>query len=449
MKNLVDYNVFPIACGSSFGLENENLFLLYSPLLGTYALATPDEVERLNDNIKEKPVTGWSKNEKDLFPAPNEEDKIYRIAGLADVRKISILPTFKCNFKCVYCYSAEGRDFTVVNPDNVKRALDFFINPERTKERELTVSYLGGGEPFLSWDIFKYSLDYSDGLARRYGFQLMNSVNTNGSILTDEMLNYLVKYDVTVCVTFEIFEEIQNKQRGQWAKVKANLERMLDAGARVIISSIITPDSVDKMPQMINEVVTYYPRVRTVVFEPVVDVASNSFDDQHTIEDFYHKYIAGFFEALPIAEQHRVRLLNSVIRKLWVVHTRFCDGEISLTPEGKISGCTSVSSPKERLFEKYNYGDASQQGGVYIDEEKFESLLHTNVHTYEKCKDCFLKWHCCGGCQFRNELYSEEQLNIVCNFSRCFATRYLLWKMSISYFNEYGEELDTFVNAIR
>lgn len=277
----------------------------------------------------------------------------------------------------------------------------------------------------LSWDLFRHSLDYSDQLAKRYGFSLMNSVNTNGSILDDEKIEYLKKYDVTVCVTFEVFEDIQNAQRGQWAIVRENIKKMLDNGIRVILSSIITPISVSRIKKLVEIVTSDYSGVRTLIIEPVVDMTSSNFNSIAEIRNFYKAYTEGFFEALPIAEEHNVRLLNSVIRKLWRRHIRFCDGEISLTALGTISGCTSVSSPREKYYEDFCYGDA-RKNPIYIDHSKFAKLLNRNLYSYKKCKNCFLKWHCCGGCEFRNNLYSEDALDEVCEFNRNFALKYLL-----------------------
>lgn len=277
----------------------------------------------------------------------------------------------------------------------------------------------------LCWELFRHSLDYSNQLAKRYGFNLMNSVNTNGSILDDEKISYLKKYDVNVCVTFEVFEDIQNAQRGKWAVVRDNIKKMLDNGIEVILSSIITPISVTRIPRLVETVTSEYAGVRTLLIEPVVDMASSHFKSIDDIRKFYDVYTQGFFEALPIAESHNVRLLNSVIRKLWRKHIRFCDGEISLTAHGTISGCTSVSSPREKYYDEYCYGDA-RKNPIFIDRSKFTKLLNRNLYSYKKCENCFLKWHCCGGCEFRNVLYSENALDVVCDFNQKFALKYLL-----------------------
>lgn len=398
--------------------------LLYSPLNAKMALASEDEwqsikADLLRDVIPNEVIKALV-NDK-----PEKENLDISISSVNDVVKLSILPTNKCNFSCTYCYSREGRDSTTIPVEALNRTLEFFINPLRVKSRELTVSYLGGGEPMLAWDLFKHSLEYSSELARRYGFELMNSVNTNGSILNEEIIDYLKQYDVTVCVTFEVFEDLQNAQRGQWTKVRENIRTMLASGIRVILSSIITPLSVGRVKELVETVVSEYPGVRTLIIEPVVDMASSNFNTLEELRGFYEKYSEAFFRALPIAEANGIRLLNSVIRKLWRKHVRFCDGEISLTAFGTISGCTSVSSPKEKHYEDYRYGDA-RVNPIQIDESKFSRLLNRNLYSYAKCDDCFLKWHCCGGCGFRNDLYSEEALGVVCEFNQNFALRYLL-----------------------
>lgn len=398
--------------------------LLYSPFNGNMALASEQEWLDLKADLKSGNAV-----EGDILSLVSNKDiddvHDLKISSVNDVVKLSVLPTNKCNFKCTYCYSKEGRDTTQVSREALDRTLEFFINPKRTLKRDLTISYLGGGEPMLSWELFRHSLDYSNLLAGKYGFNLMNSVNTNGSILTDEILEYILKYDVTVCVTFEVFEDIQNAQRGQWATVKANIKRMLENSVRIIISSIITPLNVDRIEELVNILTTEYSGVRTIIIEPVVDITSTSFKNLAETEKFYSRYTDNFFKALPLAEAHNVRLLNSIIRKMWRLHTRFCDGEISLTALGTISGCTSVSSPREEHYGDYCYGNANVSP-ITIDDKHFSELLHRDVFSLTKCVGCFLKWHCAGGCTFRNDVYSDDQMKIVCDFNRQFALRHLL-----------------------
>lgn len=415
--------IYAIDCSDIIG-STSKWRLLYSPFNGNMSLATEEEWNDLKHKLSRNDSID---NDLSLLVNDQTIDEVrdLRIESVSDVVKLSILPTNKCNFACSYCYSREGRDTTQVPIDALNRALEFFIDPERTESRDLTISYLGGGEPMLCWDIFKHSLDYSNELAAKHGFTLMNSVNTNGSVLNDEILEYLKKYDVTICVTFEVFEDIQNAQRGQWDIVRNNIKTMLGEGIRVIITSVITPLSVNRMSELVSIIVNEYKGVRTLILEPVVDMTSSNFHTLEEIAGFYRNYMKQFFEALPVAESHHVRLLNSVIRKMWRKHIRFCDGEISLTAMGTISGCTSVSSPREVHYSDYCYGDA-RKDPIYIDRKKFEGLLDRNVFSYAKCDNCFLKWHCCGGCQFRNDLYTAEQLEIVCDFNREFALRYLI-----------------------
>lgn len=423
MKQEFIRGIHAIDCSRLLG-NNIKYRLLYSPFNGNMALATEEEWFITKQNLINNTVSDQRVKEliNDLSITENRD---ITIESVDDVIKLSILPTNKCNFSCSYCYSREGRDATEVSQEALDRTLEFFINPDRTKSRELTISYLGGGEPMMCWNLFKHSLDYSNLLAERYGFKLMNSVNTNGSILNDEIIKYIKKYDVTVCVTFEVFEDIQNAQRGQWEVVRRNIKTMLDNGIRVIISSIITPLSVARMSQLVKTITLEYPGVKTLVIEPVVDMQSSTFNTLEDLSKFYNDYSDQFFESLPTAETNNIRLLNSVIRKLWRKHIRFCDGEISLTALGTISGCTSVSSPREKGYNDYCYGDA-RVSPIKFDHAKFSNLLGQNIFSYEKCQNCFLKWHCCGGCQFRNELYSKEQLDVVCGFNQNFALKYLL-----------------------
>src|SRR5512133_3016881 len=139
---------------------------------------------------------------------------IPKVTSPGDYSTLSLLLNYKCNFSCSYCYSAKGRSTQEISIPSVKPMLDYFIDGKRLEKRELTIFISGGGEPLLSWDTLKFTLEYSDKLALEQGFKMKYLLMTNGSLLSDPMIECLEKHKVNVCISFEILEEIQDLQRG-------------------------------------------------------------------------------------------------------------------------------------------------------------------------------------------------------------------------------------------
>ena len=95
---------------------------------------------------------------------------------------------------------------------------------------------------------------------------------------------------------------------------------------------------------------------------------------------------------------------------------RGCPSKFALTPQGDVSICYCTSSPKEKYYDKRIYGAVDSETGVAIDERRFDTIHHIDVESMPKCRFCFAKWHCGGGCMCPNDLYDEPFLDVICEF---------------------------------
>lgn len=140
--------------------------------------------------------------------------------------------TSNCNFNCKMCY---------VHTPNHKEALtaDEWIKiGERARDLGMVFLLLTGGEPFLRPD-FK---EIYGALAE---MGLMISINTNASLIDDEMFEFLVKHPPTrmnislYACNDEVYAQLCGK--AVCNIVKKNIIRLHNAGISVKINSTITP----------------------------------------------------------------------------------------------------------------------------------------------------------------------------------------------------------------
>lgn len=99
---------------------------------------------------------------------------------------ISLSLTHDCNLACTYCYAGSKRQ-RVMESSMARKALDFafgFSAPSRQ---------LGffGGEPLLAWELLQDSTVYAELLAAQTGTQLKKTVTTNGTLLTEQRVDWL------------------------------------------------------------------------------------------------------------------------------------------------------------------------------------------------------------------------------------------------------------------
>ncbi|MDD3875720.1 MAG: radical SAM protein [Bacteroidales bacterium] len=439
---LNNHNIYPIPCGSNFGKPDEAIFLIYAPLSKGVTLSLPENIIKMESYLKNKDkslIDEESLQTLDtLLDHEPLEDLIKPLRWPSDSTKISILPNYKCNFSCSYCYSAKGRSGKELTKKGLTTMLDGFITPEKQGKGELGIFFAGGGEPLLSWPLVKYGLTYAHTLTKEYGLKIYFKIITNGGIITDDMIETFLKYKVFVCVSYEILEDIQNLQRGHFETVTKNISHMIEKGLIPSVNATITKNNVFLQKEMVETLISRFPKINSINFDPVMD--RNAFNSIEDLKKFYDDFTNQYFVARKIAKADH-RGLNCTIRdKFEGINNRYCPGFLCLTPEGTISACHKVSSPVEDYFELCNYGD-TKNGKIVYNLQKFDTLININVKSYSECENCFAKWHCGGGCLAHRNHFSKDMHFAVCHFNKNFFKRLLLERLEYEYYNDHYTSL--------
>ena len=436
-------NIFKLPLRTEYG--RSDVFLLYAPVAGNMMIASATECEEIEQAIAcpEQAEEVMQEAAESLVNGVEPSQRDSKVNNVNEFLLMYVLPNYTCNFSCSYCFSARGRSNKELKKEQLKAALDYFIDSHRVKSDRLAISYLGGGEPTLSWQLVKFGLEYAGKLAEQHHFELMTTLVTNGSRISPEMVETFRKYRVTPRVSFEILEEIQNKQRGQYDKVCCGIDLLIEGGVQPMVRSMITPDNVASMPLMIEQLHRRFPEVKQALFDPIT--SKETFCDIDCTKSFYDVYYTKFLEARALAASYGIDLACAPLRNLNMVVERFCTGEFCLTPEGTITLCHQISSPNEANYEDYIYAGVNDEGRLQVDNNKFKKLAATNtVYSNPKCAGCFIKWNCGGGCMMQNGQYTPEILEVICDFTRRFSKTLLLERLSEQY-KEEGESLEQII----
>lgn len=404
-----------------------SLRMLYSPMLRK-------AVWLKNSELPDSPEIQNIIDKLQLF-TPLKEQK-NKVQQPEDYPLLTVLPNQKCNLRCVYCYSAAGRNNEELDINILKRTIDFFIGskPEGFS-KPLSVSFMGGGEPLLSWDTVKQSIVYARETANKRHLTLDFTVITNGTVLNDGMLDFFCKNNVNVSVSFEIIEEIQNLQRGNYLTVVKHLKRLVDNGITPQINVTVTPANVERQTEMIEIMEAQFPTVTNMMFEPVI--APELFADESEMAQFYDRYTANFISALQRFRQNGKSLTSfPYLRTVFPVE-RSCMGELCLAPNGDIVCCYCITSPTDTYYSKVVYGKVNESG-VEFDRKKFDTLLADNVYMRPECMDCEVKWNCGGGCLYHRFQYKKSFDSVVCNFIRNFVKTAITERFRFRYIQQWG-----------
>jgi len=424
-------NIFVLGASAYVKSAGEDDYIIYSPLAKDAALVTERQVESYER---------WLVQCADGEAAPDpvivrmlnyrsHESQLKHLESPDDIVKISVLPTHACNLSCTYCYSALGRTKTTLSESTLKAALDYFFKAGRVNAGRLHLSFIGGGEPLLSWPLVRSGFEYADELAGKSGLCLDKTLITNGTIVTDDIISFISEREILPNISFDILERHQERQRGSYSKVAANIKKMLASGLSPAVNATITPYNVDDMGEMMHTVINEYPGVKSLIFEPVVNLSF--FSDMQAFDVFHQSFTRHFFEARSIGLSHDIDLVCKAFINMFNLTSYGCETRFSLTPEGFITNCYCVSSPAEKHFKNRVIGQVEDDGTVVFDKQKFSDMMRDSVDTKERCRTCFLKYNCGGGCLLANEQYTGPYFDVLCNNIRHFSAKTLVEKYQL------------------
>lgn len=415
-QHLTDNNIFAIPIGEAFEKASDDVFIVYAPLNGNMTLATRKMVEDLELTANgENPSEEQSKLLHKFTSVGNFP--IYRLPKSShEMFQIDILSNYTCNFKCIYCYSAAGRSSQQAKFEDIKTVIDYLFKSGKKQINPYIINFSGGGEPLLSFPLIQQTISYIHEVTANTNYRYSLGVVTNGSLLTEDIALYIKENVVDVAVSFEILEDLQNKERGSYDKVSKNIDMLNRLEVPFGIRTTFTPESVTRMSEMVEELHIRYPYLRKVVYDTVL--APALFPTPLDLETYYDNFINGFYAAKALGEKYDILVQSIAVEMLQMVRDRTCQGKIVLTPSGSISSCARVSSPKEALYNEHIYGEV-KDGQLLLDEKRFSSIMdECNIYSQEICHNCFAKWNCGGGCRLFNQSFSEPFQQVRCNFVR-------------------------------
>ncbi|MDD2907741.1 MAG: radical SAM protein [Candidatus Gracilibacteria bacterium] len=153
---------------------------------------------------------------------------------------IDLMMTNNCNRRCEYC------PINFTNNFLEKEDIDFLINYllENTEEYDFCTINFFGGEPLLNFENIKYFIE------NNLNDKIDYTIGTNGMLLTEDILNFFVKYNVKIFLTFHAdFEKTYKSLLGK---------KFLSKGIDLInINFIASPRNIDFLYEKLNLTVDF------------------------------------------------------------------------------------------------------------------------------------------------------------------------------------------------
>ncbi len=358
------------------------------------------EVREVIEEVKELKEEGM------LFTEDIYKDYIFDVKKRSTVVKALCLHiAHDCNLACKYCFAEEGEykgDRSLMSAEVGKRALDFLVENSGNRVN-LEVDFFGG-EPLMNFDVVKEIVAYGRSLEKEHNKKFRFTLTTNGMLLNDEIMEFANKEMSNVVLSIDGRKEIHDLMRptpngkGSYDIILPKFQKFakLRGGKSYYVRGTFTRNNLD-------------------FCEDVLHMADLGFDEI-SIEPVVAEEEAPYAireEDLPKIFEQYDRLAKEMIKREKEGRGfTFFHYMIDLTGgpcvAKRLSGCGSGTeylavTPWGDLYPCHQFvgEDGFLLGNVFDGIQKQELVNEfkgCNVYTKEKCKDCFARFYCSGGC---------------------------------------------------
>ena len=307
----------------------------------------------------------------------------------SDELRITLIPSFQCNFHCPYCFEREEQKSNeVINFEILKKYVDNTL----TNIERLYVT-LFGGEPTLFLDEIVDWFDYINAV-RGDTLNISTIIATNGYLLSAKMAETLINRCHLKCIqiTIECSINMQNKMRDyagkdSFSKIVHNIIELVQLKGQydvdIILRVNVYKGSILELEEMLD-VIPYDKRsLINLYFRPIYD--TNTFK----VNEFSDYSIS---EAMQLAKSLGFGLVN--VMRVKRTHCDADDGRMSyhILPDLSLTKCVN-----ERGI-GWKYGKINDDGFV-VDTNEQEGL-QLQCFDDEECVKCALLPICYGGCPY-------------------------------------------------
>ncbi len=388
-----------IACMVENHLEHADKETVLEGLKKEFADKT-EELDELVDEIYELKENGM------LFTEDIYEKSIDAFRNRETVVKALCLHiAHDCNLKCRYCFAEEGEYHgrrALMSYEVGKKALDFLVANSGSRVN-LEVDFFGG-EPLMNWQVVKDLVAYGRSLEEPNHKRFRFTLTTNGVLLNDDIIDFANREMANIVLSVDGRKEIHDKMRplaggqGSYDLVIPKFKKVAESRNQTnyYVRGTFTRFNKDFAADVCHLADLGFEQISV---EPVVAPASEDYalvpEDIPEVLAEYDKLAVEMIRRYKEGKGFNFFHFMIDLKGGPCVYKRLsgCGSGteyLAVTPWGDFYPCHQFVGQKSFLMG--NVDDGITNTDI---REQFKAC---NVYSKEKCKNCFAKFYCSGGC---------------------------------------------------
>lgn len=337
-----------------------------------------------------------------LLFSPEGEHKPAVYSGI--VKSMCLNVSHLCNLRCEYCF-ADGGTYNGaaenMSLDVALKAIDMIVSKSANRHN-LEVDFFGG-EPLLNFDVVKKTVEYARSIEKAHNKNFRFTITTNAMLLNDEIIDFFNKEMYNVVVSIDGRRSVHDCVR-KTASGKGSFDTAIKNALRFkqlrkgqyYIRGTYTALNKDfsKDVLFLNDLGFDQLSIEPVVLPENHRLAIKK-EDIEQLKAEYDKLAEAYVERRKGEKwfnffHFMLDIYNGPCESKRLVGCGAGNDYVAVAPNGNIYPCHQFDGEKD-----YVIGNVLD-GTFNTEIPKF--FAENNLLKKDKCRNCWAKYYCSGGC---------------------------------------------------
>lgn len=310
-----------------------------------------------------------------------------------------------CNLACKYCFAEEGEYHgrrALMSFEVGKKALDFLVANSGSRVN-LEVDFFGG-EPLMNWQVVRDLVAYGRSLEAPHNKKFRFTLTTNGVLLNDDILAFANQEMANIVLSIDGRKEVHDFMRphrggqGSYEEIAPKFQKVAETRKQMnyYVRGTFTHHNLDFAEDVLH----------------LADLGFSQISVEPVVAEETEEYALKPEDVPAILEEYDRLAQELIARKEAGKGVNFFHFMIDLSGgpcvAKRLSGCGSGTEylavtpwgdfyPCHQFVGNEEYLMGNVEEGITRTDIRDEFKL-CNVYAKDKCKDCFAKFYCSGGC---------------------------------------------------
>ena len=333
------------------------------------------------------------------------------------VKALCLHVAHTCNLNCSYCFASQGKyhgDRALMSFEVGKQALDFLLEHSGTRHN-LEVDFFGG-EPLMNFPVVKRLVEYGRSIEKEKNKHFKFTMTTNCVLMNDEIMDFLNKEMSNVVISIDGRREVHDRMRptingkGSYDiimnKAQEFVRRRNACDKEYYVRGTFTGFNKDFGNDVLHLADQGFDQisVEPVVTDPKCEYALRE-EDLPEIREEYERLAQIYMDRRANGKwfnffHFMVDLEGGPCLRKRLTGCGAGNEYVAVTPDGDIYPC-------HQFVGRDGYRMGSVLDGTF-DRDIQAKFAHNTVLNKEKCRDCWARFFCSGGCAANAEAFHGD-----------------------------------------